>query len=1207
MATPAEIIAARVNGTYIADTQEKPVSSKSSSSAPSEETRSLSDESAFPVLGGGARSLAGSSASPSWGPLANGKSPVSYSSPSLAAPAKPAASTGSKFKSSSIQLAFSLDAEDQLNVARPEFIKIINSIKTETSASIECTTSQHTKKRTFLITGKPEQAKQAKRLIIRNFTKPMVYAFKIPAKLRSKVIGAQGRNLKPIIQENDVKIDISHLDDSEPASPSPADDDEDAYEKTVNVTIEGDVEGCKNAKAQILAIVEEDLKKSQVKVVVDDFVKPFVAKALESLVSEYETLDFTFPLYASSSKSIIILGDRDLALLAKAKAKFLITQLLSTLVVESAAIPKTKHAFIPVSQILEEDNVLVELPKDDDSPVKFIGEKAAISKAQAKVKQIISQFKVEVMDMSKAHKGNIPHVRAVAAMFTKYGTFDSIAAEYNVKINSPVLKSSEEKSIPIEIIVKTDDADSTKNARRAVVSAVNKVTPDQTLEVTYIDPFFHSKIPAALDPVEGAKYVIFDDKLIIFDYSSSNQNDDFDDFEDNSSTVLADCEKALEELKSLQSTLATVVLEVPSAEQTHISGPNGTTLRAILASTEPESVIIKLHANASGSSKDEILIKGLKSEVSKVQKDILEIVAEAKEYSATGGYTTTFEVPTFVLSRVIGKGGSNLNSIRDEFGVKIDIAGDAAKDSENADKSLKTEITLHGIKRNAEGAKNAIKKLAHKLADDTLVRLRIESQYYRRIIGPNFTYINRLQDRYNVKIRFPSESSGKYDDAPNNENEVTIRGPSKNVGRAEDELKQLYNFEKENGHKSSIKIPSKAIARVIGKSGATINDIADGTGVDYKFNRDKKQEEENGFVEVELTGSKSALKEATQKIQEIVDHVENSVTESITVDPKYHRELVGPSGSVLREIISNAGGDELSRQEYSRLLTIPNEGSGSDQIVCEGNKTIVNKIVEQIKKIVAEKEASITDAYELAKEKHRLIVGPGGTIRHSLQDEFGVQIDIPKPNSASTSISLTGLPEKIEKLKAKLDELTKDNWNESIDIPVAFHAMVSDRGAIIKTLRLEHNVEVSHGNLNRKASSLSNASIPAPPEGSEPTDDSATNFVTKEIDEVKTEGTSIPWRLIGEPEATAKAAKIIESQLSKAKLATTAGWFYSKNPGAHFPKIVGPQGSRINKIRQSSGAFITVPRTNEKYNHFIHLVGTEDSLKKAHEALVKLL
>ena len=96
----------------------------------------------------------------------------------------------------------------------------------------------------------------------------------------------------------------------------------------------------------------------------------------------------------------------------------------------------------------------------------------------------------------------------------------------------------------------------------------------------------------------------------------------------------------------MQSTLATVVLEVPSAEQTHISGPNGTTLRAILASTEPESVIIKLHANASGSSKDEILIKGLKSEVSKVQKDILEIVAEAKEYSATGGYTTTFEVPT---------------------------------------------------------------------------------------------------------------------------------------------------------------------------------------------------------------------------------------------------------------------------------------------------------------------------------------------------------------------------------------------------------------------------------------------------------------------------------------------------------------------------------------------------------------------------------
>jgi len=42
-------------------------------------------------------------------------------------------------------------------------------------------------------------------------------------------------------------------------------------------------------------------------------------------------------------------------------------------------------------------------------------------------------------------------------------------------------------------------------------------------------------------------------------------------------------------------------------------------------------------------------------------------------------------------------------------------------------------------------------------------------------------------------------------------------------------LKELYAFEKENGFKQVVQIPLKAIARVIGKAGETINDIADGT------------------------------------------------------------------------------------------------------------------------------------------------------------------------------------------------------------------------------------------------------------------------------------------------------------------------------------------------------------------------------------------
>lgn len=1205
MATPAEIIAARVNGTYVAaDFDDFSASSASPEpSKPTNGSRSLKDESAFPVLGGGSRASTPTT-STSWGP--NAPAAASVATP-LVAPAVKSASTAlPKFKVSTIQEAFSLDAEDQLNVVRPEFIKILTSIKTATQANIECTTSQHTKKRTFLITGKPDQVKLAKRLVIKKLTKPVSLTFNIPAKVRSRVIGAQGRNLKPIVLQNEVKVDIGNLDGS--VSPE-VEDEDDIFAQTVQVTIDGDAEGTKRAKEQILAIVKEETKNLLIKLPVDDFVKPFITKAIEKVTSEYSQLEISVPPYFSLSKSVIISGDRETALEARDQIKDIIALLESKLVIEGVPIPKIKHQFLPIETILEEDDVLIKLPEEGETDVKFIGEKKKIAAAQEKARKTTSQYKVEVLDMSKAHKGNLPHVRAIAALLTKNNTFGAIASEHDVVINPPsaeFLADETQTLIPIEIVVKNDDVEKTKNARRSIVSTVNDIKPSQAKIVSDIDSFFISKVPATLEEVEKAQFVILNNNIILFDVETKEAGDDFDDFDDSSADALETANKALDSLRELQASLDSKVLKVSSDNQTHISGPNGTTLKSILAGSEPDSVFVKLHSNAKGKSANEVYVHGLKTEVAAVVKDIETVLAEAEEFKATGGYKATFEVPTFVLSRVIGKGGANLNNIRDEFGVKIDIAGEAKDRDDVTDKSLKTQISIGGIKRNAEAAKEAISKLAKKLADDTILRLRIENQYHRRIVGPSFTYINRLQDKYNVQIRFPSEKNTSFADAPKNKDEVTIRGPSKNVAKAEEELKELYEFERENGHKSTIKVPTKAIARVIGKNGETIRDIADGAGVEYRFNRDRKEEEELGYAEVELTGSKSALKEATQKINDIVQEAENFVTVTVTVPPKYHRDLVGPSGSVMREIIAKAGGEDLSRQQYARLLTIPNEGSDSDEVVCQGDKSIVDSIVSQIKAIVAEKDASVTEEYDLAKEKHKLIVGPGGSIRHALQDEFNVQIRIPRPTDASTIVTLFGLPENISKLKQKLDDTTKDNWNEEIAIPEAYHSLVSDRGAFFKTLRSDYNVEVAHGNLTRKASNLSNSAIPLPPADAEGDESAPTKFTIGPIPGDAREG-EIPWRLIGDASATSQAATVIAEQLARAKAVTSAAWFYSKNPQAHFPRIVGPQGRNINQIRKKTGAFITVPRVTEKNNNYIYLVGTEESLQKAQEAFNKLV
>lgn len=1203
MATPAEIIAARVNGTYVSEPYQESVTPVSETTASTDSPRSLNDESAFPVLGGLSKAsspAAISSSASSWGPNSTG---------SVSAPVSAPSSSGSapkKRSSGIVQEAFSLDAEDQLNVARPNFIKIMTSIKTNTATNIECTTSQHTKKRTFLITGKRADVKQAKRLVIQKLTKPTSISFIIPAKVRSKVIGAQGRNLKPIIEENEVKITIGHLEDENKNEGSSDDEDEamDIYLKTVAVEIVGDIEGTKNAHDQIMAIVKEETKNLEVRIAVDDKIKAFAGKAIENIIARYPELNVSIPPFDSAFKSIIVGGKREDTLAARTEIQQRLRDLESEIVEVKVPIPQVKHQFLPIEQILKEENVLIKLPEEGKTEVSFIGEEKQIPIAQEKARKTTSQYKVEVLDMSKAHKGNLVHVKAVAALLTKNGTFSRISSEYGVSVHATPIEKLEDEaqtSIPIEIVVKNDEVENAKNAKKAIVSTVNKITPLQTKIVSDIDYFLMDKVPETLDTVEGIQYVVFKNTIVLFDVNEED-GEDFEDFEE-SGSVLDTADKALDSLREILSSLATKVISIPSKEQHGIEGPNGTTIRILLDSLKPGTVEVILHLNGKEQSPDEVYIHGYKAEVDQVEKDMHTIVSENKRFDETLKYKTTFAIPTSAVPRLIGKNGANLKKLRHDFGVKIDIADQ--KDSESAtDKTLKSEVVISGIKWNADRAKIAIAEAAKKLADDTLVRIRIEAEYHRRIIGPNFSTINRLQDKYNVRIGFPSE--GKSDSTDAKRNEVTIRGPSKGVSKAEEELNELYKFEKENGHKTTLHVPTKAIARVIGRNGETIRDIADSTGVDYRFKRDREQEDETGNAEIELTGSRTALKEASEKIKEIVSEVENTVTITVNVPPKYHRDLVGPSGSVMRGIISKAGGDSLSTQQYSRLLRIPHEGSDLDEVVCQGNLKIVESIVEQIKQLVAEKEATVTEKYDLAKEKHKLVVGPGGSVRLQLQEEFGVQIHIPRPNEPSTDIKLVGLPEKISALRAKLDELTKDNWSRSIDVPEAFHAWVSERGAILKRLRTEVGVDVTHGNLTRKATNLSNAAIPAPPANAVPEDETSSKFTTTEF-VVSGSEKSIPWRFIGEESAAKKAELMIVEQLNKAQNVTHVAWFYSPKASSDFPKIVGPQGSRINKIRKSTGAFITVPRANEAHHDFIYLAGTEESLQKAQEAFAKLL
>ncbi|KAI5962185.1 SCP160 [Candida pseudojiufengensis] len=1206
MPTPAEIIAARLSrpeqsddSNWSIDEIEEQGKTRTSTSTPS-----INDEQAFPALG--LRNSTGDSnhSSPSnssWGPKM--KSPVSQTTPK---PKNGGTTNGftKKSKSSTIQEAFSLDVEDQLNVTRPEFIKILTYIMQDTKTNIECTTSQHTKKRTFLISGKLEDVKLAKRLVIKKLTKPVKIKFSIPSKLRSKIIGQGGKTLKPIIQQNEVKIEIG---DDEEVTEEDGEEDDDLFNSIVYVTIDGDIEGSKRAKNQILTIVKEETKNLSTKIVLSEKVKPFALKSLHTIVENNKEIDFSIPDYKSPRNSIILVGERELVLKVKSEIKSILDKLQDKIIIEEVPIPKTKHQFLPIDDVLNHNNVLIELPKENETNVKFIGEKKNIKLAQEEARKVTSKYKVEILDMSKAHKGNLQHVKAVALFLNQTGIFKSIAESNDVVINVPSKKElAIANTIPIEIISDGDE-NKIKTAKKSIVNQVNNIKPDQTKIIDDIEPFLINKVDETIGGLvkdEKIQYVILDNVITLFNVEDQQEGaEDFDDFA-TPSDGFERVNTELNKLRELAANLSSVTISIDSKDQDHISGPKGTTLKSILSSVEPNSVIVKLHSNGTTTSENEIYIHGLKNSVSSVQKDIELVLNDLKEYP--DGYTSTIQIPSQVISRLIGKNGNNLISLRDEFGIKIDIP-----ELNNKDNLEKIEITIKGIKKNVEESKIKILQITKKWADETLIKLRIENQYHRRMIGSQGKYINRLQDKYNVKIRFPSadfENGNGFADSPKSKDEVTIKGPSKNVAKAEEELKELYQFEKENGFKEILQIPSKAIARVIGKNGDTIKDIADGTGIEYQFKRDSSNDEQ---TELEIIGSKSALKEAKLKINEIINEVEHFVIRKIEVDPKYHRDLVGQSGSTMKQIIKLAGGEDLPRHKYHKLLTIPNEGSGSNEIISQGDKLIVDKIINQIEKIIKEKEASVTEEIELSKDKHRLIIGPNGIIRHNLQNEYNITLDIPRPNDESSIIKINGLPENITKVKSRIEELTKDDWLKSIDIPSKLHSFISDRGAIFKKFKSDYGVDITHGNLTRQANKLSSSSIATPSDNAYPENEEETYKFTIEEFNLGADELNIPWRLKGSEESVDKVLSIIKSKLSKLQSNENyIGWIYTTKPNS-FSKIIGPQGSKINQLRSKNNCFIQIPNlnnhSNDKLSKFIFTFGLKDDLVKLNDQIKSLI
>lgn len=1156
--------------------------SKADLKPPARSNPSLLDDSAFPVLAALKSSTAASTNSV-WGSskLTNGAQ---------------AAKAPVKIRSLNFQESFTIDLDQQISTTKSESFKIISDVKNKFKVNVESTISLKTNKRTFLITGSQESINNARKEILRKLTKPISIEFTIPSKLRGTVIGPSGRNLTPIIEATGTRIDIGK-DDSSSATPeveTELDNEDEFFGTAIPVKVHGDVEGCQRARALILAIVDEHTKSVSVKIEVAQNLLPFIKNEIESAINIPDSIEVFVPTPSDVSSKILINGPREDVLQLREDIKALSLKLAKSLKTETKMIKKSFHKFINVDKIFEESSVVVSIPSASDlsSDVVFFGKANDIKKALELTKQTIDSYNIMTLEISKAHGGNLQHAKYLAIYLTTSGFLDQLSTD-SINVSAPsyeALAGDDLNSVQIDITcAKGVERSEAEGVKKLIIDKVNQTAPTSIENVTDIDAFVFPQIDSKIKEVAQENNVTLiplatlvgsGNKLLLV---ADPVDSDFLPTAEEIHSRVENVNKALDSLRELSSKITSEVLSVPTDEQKLIYGNNGSTLRTILSNYTKDAVEIKLHQNKNGPSENEILIHGFKDELPSVMKDIKQVIQDVKNHEEAVKYNILVPFPTNLLSRFIGQKGAHMNTLRDTFDVRIDV-----EDNEG-DSSDSTPIKLTGLKVNVDAISEEISTLAKRWADEKTVIMKVEHKYHGALVGKNGIYVKRLEDKYKVNIRFSSDRSSTMD-------EVKIRGPSRGVAKAEEELKDLLKYEMENGNKSVIQIPYSSLSRVIGKNGETIDKIHSETGANIHSSKDELKLKETGVIDMEIIGTKSAIRSAELKIKEIVLEVENTLTSTLKVDPKYHRILVGPNGSTRRDILKKAGAPETYDR---RLLQIPQNGSGSDEIVCTGPNDIVNSIVEQIEAIVLERERYITATCDVPKNKHRNLIGPNGAIRKNLESGFNIQINVPKEDSNSTTVTLKGTPENVELAKQKILELTKEDWLVEIIVPSSVHWAISERRSFFRRLNHDFDVFVDHGNSSRLATKLSNSTIPTPPlevfgaEGEK----SKWTLVEDPKEKSEQEEETIPWRLKGKPENVEKLAKLINQLLEQAKKHDTTGYFFSSQPDI-FGKIIGPQGKRVQQLKERTGCFIIIPRADDEVNNVIFVRGDKEGLEK---------
>ncbi|KAE9980796.1 hypothetical protein EG328_012045 [Venturia inaequalis] len=1101
-------------------------------------------------------------------------------------------------------------------------------------------------------TGPVEAVRQALKELVQAIGTKHTIKVPIPASTRPYIIGRQGAVIQGISQKSGAKVQIPKQEDL----PTPGgEDDED--EVMVDVVIEGDALGAQMARNMVEEIVNKHtstVNNMRLKDIPAEFY-PFLAGPRNERVGALEggrDIKIQIPHYhtwkdqappqpaaqgqtvqflAQPSLPIQISGDRLAAQQARSEIDALVAKLRRDLTLNQTPMDRGRHQFIigdrglSLHDFLEETGcALIKPPPGvDDDNLYIVGPADKIEGGVDKVMELAEKMHQMNVDIAKPHNsargGGHPHARNMTRYLQHKQALADLEALHDASI---VLPTGADGPTAWEVYSK-DFKNATK-ARQDIMNLVGAHPPSR-FQPMQVDPFFHQHLQQREAPRirrEHGVHIVFPDGhsetpdlLLVFEAPGSPTEYVIP----RQQPSAADVKAHQQSIQQAQSYIQNILAQQQALESREIEAhPRyNEKIRRYMDREQqglPQGQFPIQATFPAGRPKASpgFSIRGPSSAVDDMNAKLVAFLEQEIKDEAERGFTTSFDYPQKFANFLIGKRGENINRLREEFDVEIQV-----KDG---------KCELKGPEKKCAACKAHIISNLKKLEDETTHTIKVKPQYHRELIGQKGAQVNRLQDRYNVRVNFPrnapAEDEATEGSVKNFRNqapdEVIIKGPKRGADEAREELLNLLQWTMDNSHSASVSVQQSQVPSLIGAGGREMESLRLATGAQVDIPNARDAPDASGRVEIKLKGTKKQVEDAKKLLQERAKVFDDTVTKNIDVDQKHHKTLIGTGGTNVRKLVTDAGGPDDNRA-IAQIVRFPKQGDADNNIRIQGPKAMVDKIVAAIQAQVEEKAGQVADSMEVPTEKHRILIGRGGEARRQLESKFNISIDIPRQGAtgpAASQIKLTGQPSDIAAAKEHIAGLIKEQEGETINVPRKFHHDLSDNGQFFRRLRNDHKVTVDHAGqqppprptgTNPRARANGGTAMPLI------TDDPAASADAHSWELIDNssvyDGTdgdeTIPWILRGSSENVAKAKAQLEKALAQAGEPSWSGYLILPDPRT-YRHIIGPGGSQINSIRKKTGTKVQVPR-GQSEGEAVEIVGSKDGCEEAKQIILDII